>query len=92
VNEIYCSDASGSPTHEWRVESRIGSRVILVNGEVRNTGPMLLLRCRSCGAIGTVGDPSSAELRRAAKPYRWFAVQRIGIVGRCEVIDREGLE
>lgn len=92
MNEIYCSDNRGSPTHEWRVESRIANHAIAVDGELRNTGPSLLLRCSSCGAYAIVGDPSPAELRRAAKPHRWFAVQRICLFGRSEVIDRGDME
>jgi len=92
VNEIYCSDDCGLQAHEWRVENRIGSRTVCIDGKAVNTGPSLLLRCRTCRVFGIVGDQSPAELRRAAKPHRWFAVQRIGLVGRCEVIDRGDLE
>lgn len=92
MNEIYCDDNRGSPAHEWRIESRLGDREILVDGEARKLKPFLQLRCQLCGAWGIVGDPSPAEVRRAAKPHRWFAVQRIGMVGRTEAIDQGSFE
>ena len=74
--------------HEWRVRARIGNRAVSVDGELKNTGPALLLCCERCGRLAIVNDPSLAELRRANKPYRWFADHRIHRIRRAEEIGR----
>jgi hypothetical protein len=38
--------------------------------------------------LAIVNDPSLAELRRANKPYRWFADHRIHRIRRAEEIGR----
>jgi hypothetical protein len=71
------SDAPGEHVHEWRVALRIRRNLIARdNGTVHDHGPALLLRC-GCGNLGMVVDPSPAEMRRATKPYRWFAHHRV---------------
>ncbi len=87
-NELDLSDIPYTHFHEWRVEARIGNRMVSVAGELKETGPALLLRCEPCGRVAIVNDPSPAELRRANKPYRWFAHHRIQLIGRAEEIGR----
>jgi hypothetical protein len=87
-NELDMSDIPYTHLHEWRVEARIGNGMVSVDGELRETGPVLLLRCEPCGARGMVNDPSPAELRRASKLHRWFAHHRIRLIVRTEEIHR----
>ena len=78
--------------HEWWVALRVGSLFASTpDGGVQKTGPSLLVRC-GCGALGMVSDPSPAELRRAANPYRWFAFQRIRMVVLQAANGPEGTE
>ena len=90
--EIDLSGVSYSHLHEWRVALRIGRfHVVKPDGAIEDTGPALLVRC-DCGAMGIVSDPSPAELRRATKPYRWFAHQRIRMVVRQTANGPQGTE
>jgi len=73
--------------HEWRVVARVGGRSVVTDDNWKDTGPMLLLWC-GCGVVGVVVDPSPAEVRRAAKPYRWFAHSRIQLIGVSQGIGR----
>jgi len=67
-----------SHIHEWRVALRVkGLQVVKPDGTFEDTVPALILRCGSCGALGMVPKPSPVEMRRATKPYRWFAHHRI---------------
>lgn len=72
------------PHHHWRVALRIKRfQRMKLDGSIEDTGPALLLKC-DCGANGVVMDPSPAELRRATKPYRWFAFHRIRMLAPRE--------
>lgn len=76
------SDVPYSHHHEWRVVGLIGLHFLAAgDGEKNGMQPGLLLRCEPCGCFGIVKDPSPAELRRAYRPYRWFAHHRIDHVG-----------
>lgn len=83
-HEFDHSNARCPHLHEWRVALRI-KRFLCMNldGSIEDTGFALLVKCH-CGANGVVMDPSPAEMRRATKPYRWFAFHRIRMLAPRE--------
>jgi hypothetical protein len=91
VNEQDLDSLSYTHFHEWRVVARVGGRAVVSHDQWKDTGPMLLLWC-GCGMVGMVVDPSLAEVRRAAKPYRWFAHHRIQLIGVSQEIQRPSEE